>query len=55
MTALVLIGDVGCFAAGFAICWFWRSRVEAAVTATNQAVNQAKAAASTVVNDIKKI
>lgn len=54
----------GClgFSAGFALCWFWRSKVEAAVVAVNASVIAAKAdaanvasAANAIVNDIKKV
>ncbi len=54
MIEWIIASSLG-FAAGFAACWFWRSKVEAAVVATNAAVVETKAAASTVANDIKKL
>jgi hypothetical protein len=35
MTILVLLGDVACFAAGFASCWFGRDMIEKLVIGAN--------------------
>jgi hypothetical protein len=41
MTIWMISGALG-FAGGFAVCWFYRSYVEKAVIATNNAVNDIK-------------
>ena len=54
MAIWMISGTLG-FAAGFALCWFWKSKVQAAVVATNAAVVDVKSVVSTVASDVKKI
>ena len=49
------LGFILGFGGGGALIWFYKSKVQAGVVVTNQIVAQTKAAASTVVSDIKKI
>jgi hypothetical protein len=61
MAIIDLFIAIVCFGGGFAVCWFYRAKVEAGVVAVNAGVVTAKAdvaaaktTISAVVTDIKK-
>lgn len=54
MIEWIIASSLG-FAAGFAVCWFYRSKVEAAVVATNKVSAEVSAAVAPVVDAAKKL
>ena len=54
MTLWLLSGSIG-FAAGFAVCWFFKSQAQAAVVAVNAGVVTAKADADAVAAAVKPV
>ena len=59
MTAFVSLGDVGFFAGGFALCWFFKLPIQKLVLDANTLASklhaQANAISATVTTTVKKL